>query len=383
MKRGVLGITLLLTISLIPAHSATPPKSGSTCTKQGATKTYQGKKYTCIKSGKKLIWDKGASVAKPIAAPIASPTPAPTPTPTPSPTPTPTPTPQKVVFTPWASSFHTTLMTQTALEATSSYFGKATPSNDYEISIDPLITNSDRIWITSALDYANGLFTNIPREKVKVFLGTTHSWSKRTVMSAGLWIGDPKAEFPCSQGINDAYCAERNLVLLIYSDIYAPNSQYRWDFGRRSTPAHEIFHTVQFALAGPNVGNDPFNPNPQHIPRWLMEGSANYFGFYVADRLGFDVYQTGRDQQVNNNPAYRTIVPLSQYDNFTSDPYGIGQAASEYIIASVGFEKFLNIWKFTKSESSFVEGFKKAIGLSIEDFYTKFEAARGSLRIGS
>ena len=73
MKRGVLGITLLLTISLIPAHSATPPKSGSTCTKQGATKTYQGKKYTCIKSGKKLIWDKGAAIAKPITTPSPSP----------------------------------------------------------------------------------------------------------------------------------------------------------------------------------------------------------------------------------------------------------------------------------------------------------------------
>ena len=102
MKRGVLSITFLLTITLLPVHSATPPKSGSTCTKQGATKTYQGKKYTCIKSGKKLIWDKGASVAKPNAAPIASPTPTPTPTPSPTPSPilssvpTPTPTQERV-----------------------------------------------------------------------------------------------------------------------------------------------------------------------------------------------------------------------------------------------------------------------------------------------
>lgn len=369
MRKGVLLLTLLLLVSLLPAYSATPPKPGLICSKQGLTQTYQGKKYTCLKSGKKLIWDKGASVAKPIATPIASPTP----------TPTPTPSPQKVVFTPWASSFETRLMTQTALEATSSYFGKVTPSNNYELIIDPLITNSDRIWIISALDYANGLFTNIPREKVKVFLGTTHSWSKNTLTAANLWIGDPSASYPCSQGINDAYCADRNLVLLIYSDIYAPNSQYRWDFGRRSTPAHEIFHTVQFALAGPNVGGN----SPLHIPRWLMEGSANYFGFYVADRLGFDVYQTGRNQQVNTNPAYKTVVPLAKYDDFASDPYGIGQAASEYLIASVGFEKFLNIWKFTKSESSFVEGFKKAIGISIYDFYAKFEAARGSMQIGS
>ena len=367
MRRIAILLSSLLVISIFPAFAATPPKAGSSCAKLGITRNSNGKTFTCIQSGKKLVWNKGVIVKRPISNPSSSST----------------STSQKVAFTPWASSFEATLMTQTALDATSSYFGNVTPSSNYEISIDPLITNFDRIWITSVLDYANGLFTNIKRDKVKVFLGTTHSWSKSTLMSAGLWMGDPQGEFPCSQGIHDAYCAEKNLVLLIYSDIYAPNSQYRWDFGRRSTPAHEIFHTVQFALAGPNLGNNPFNSNPLHIPRWLMEGSANYFGFYVADRLGFDVYQTGRNQQVNTNPAYSLKVPLSQYDNFTSDPYGIGQAATEYLIASVGFEKFLNIWTFTKSESSFVKGFEKAIGLSIENFYKKFEAARGSMRIGS
>ena len=359
MKRIAIVFVTVILLFQIPAVSATTPKAGATCSKMGLTQTYQGKKYTCIKSGKKLIWDKGV-IIKQIA-------------------PTPTPTQQKVVFTPWASSFETTLMTQTALEFTSSYFGKVIPNNDYEITIDPQITNADRAWVTSALDYTNGLFTNIERDKLKIFLGTSHSWSKNTLASLNLWIGDPNAVFPCSDGIHDAYCAEKNLVLLIYSDIYAPNSQYRWDIGRRSTPAHEIFHTIQFALAGPNVGG----AGSLHIPRWLMEGSANYFGFYVADRLGFDKYQAGRYNQVNTNPAYKTVIPLAQYDNFTSDPYGIGQAASEYLIASVGFEKFLNIWKFTKSESSFVEGFKKAIGISIDDFYAKFEAARGSMQIGS
>jgi hypothetical protein len=273
-------------------------------------------------------------------------------------------------------------MTQTALDATSDYFGKVIPSSEYEITVDPAITTSDRAWITSMLDYANGSFTNIQREKIKVFLGTTHTWSKNTLTATNLWVGDPRATYPCSQGINDAYCAEKNLVLLVYSDVYSQNSQYQWDSGRRSTPAHEVFHTVQFTLAGPNIGGD----SPLHIPRWLMEGSANYFGYYVADQLGFGKYQIGRNQQVNTNPAYSpytTIVPLIQYDNFTLDPYGIGQAASEYLIASVGFEKFLNIWGFTKTEGNFSAGFKKATDITIEEFYSKFESARSSMHIGS
>jgi hypothetical protein len=136
---------------------------------------------------------------------------------------------------------------------------------------------------------------------------------------------------------------------------------------------------VQFALNGANLAPN----NPTYIPRWLMEGSANYFGFYIVDKLKFGNYETGRRQQVNTNQNYRSIVPLVQYDNFASDPYGIGQAASEYLIASAGFEKFLNIWRYTKSEGSFQQGFRKAVGIEISVFYDKFEAARGSMKIGT
>jgi hypothetical protein len=160
-----------------------------------------------------------------------------------------------------------------------------------------------------------------------------------------------------------------------------PGSLYRWDAGRLSTPAHEMFHTIQNSLSG-NQANIPPG-NPLSIPTWLKEGSANYFGYYVVEKLGLGKYQEGRNQQVNTNPGYKTNVPLVQYDNYTLNPYGIGQAASEYLIASIGFENFLNIWKYTKTESSFSLGFKKATGIEIEDFYSKFESARSSMQIGS
>ena len=91
MKKGVVGLSLLLTISLIPAYSATPPKAGSVCSKQGVTKTFQGKKFTCIKSGKKLVWNKVVILKK--ATQTHTPTPTTTGTPTPTPTPSPSSTP--------------------------------------------------------------------------------------------------------------------------------------------------------------------------------------------------------------------------------------------------------------------------------------------------
>ena len=86
--------TLLLPINLNFANAAV--KAGDTCPKLKTTSTVKGLKYTCIKSGNKLVWSKGVKVA---AKPTATPTPSETPTPepvvlaTPAPVVTPMPTP--------------------------------------------------------------------------------------------------------------------------------------------------------------------------------------------------------------------------------------------------------------------------------------------------
>ena len=58
-------LILLLAITLLgatPVHALT--KAGAKCSKAGATSTSAGKKYTCIKSGKSLVWNKGVTVKK-------------------------------------------------------------------------------------------------------------------------------------------------------------------------------------------------------------------------------------------------------------------------------------------------------------------------------
>jgi hypothetical protein len=58
-------IVLLLAVSLLgvaPAQAATKP--GSKCAKAGATVNSAGKKFTCIKSSGKLVWNKGVTIKK-------------------------------------------------------------------------------------------------------------------------------------------------------------------------------------------------------------------------------------------------------------------------------------------------------------------------------
>lgn len=88
MRRVSLFLTslFLLNLLIIPANSAV--KYGDKCAKAGQTATASGKKFTCIKSGKKLIWNKGVAIPKPAATPTTTLTAPSTPTPTPTPTPT-------------------------------------------------------------------------------------------------------------------------------------------------------------------------------------------------------------------------------------------------------------------------------------------------------
>jgi uncharacterized coiled-coil protein SlyX len=53
-------VIFIVGLSISPAFSVVKP--GSTCKKIGQVQTYSGKKYTCIKSGSKLLWNKGVVV---------------------------------------------------------------------------------------------------------------------------------------------------------------------------------------------------------------------------------------------------------------------------------------------------------------------------------
>lgn len=92
MKKILLSLTLVFAL-VAPMNATAAIKAGASCKKVGLTSTYAGKKYTCVKSGKKFVWNKGVAVIKP--APVPTPTPTVEPSPIATPTPTPTPTPTK------------------------------------------------------------------------------------------------------------------------------------------------------------------------------------------------------------------------------------------------------------------------------------------------
>ncbi len=108
MTRARIGLALTVSTVLVSTTLMVAPlnaaiKPGTKCTKAGATVLTEGKKFTCVKSGNRLVWNKGVIVKaaqKPVASPVQSPVPMPTPSATavpqesPSPEPTQEPEPQ-------------------------------------------------------------------------------------------------------------------------------------------------------------------------------------------------------------------------------------------------------------------------------------------------
>lgn len=87
-----LATALVMLVGFNSATAAPQAKSGAKCTKAGLSQTVGNKKFTCVKSGSKLIWNKGVvikSTSTPQPTASAEPTPVET---TQSPAPSQSPT---------------------------------------------------------------------------------------------------------------------------------------------------------------------------------------------------------------------------------------------------------------------------------------------------
>lgn len=278
-------------------------------------------------------------------------------------------------FIPWSSAFESSEMTKAALTATDVFFDVVIPNRSYEITVDKSLPVYEITWIKEMLNYTNGALFNLQNNTMKVFVSGSTEWSEKTLKNNNLWLGDPNSKFPCSTDIrSEAHCAQDNLILVSFFDIL-PNQD--WFLSRRATPAHEVFHVFQDSLSGLGINVDP--SSPRAIPTWLVEGSANYYGYYVVDRMGFDKYEDHKTTRSWFDYKNNNQVSLIEYNDFSLDPYIIGQMATEYLVASAGFKSLVDIFKFSKTEKTFSAAFKKATGITLKEFYEKFEIARASM----
>ena len=363
-------LSLFLSIPLIPANAAV--KTGTSCTKAGIKSVASGKTYTCIKSGKKLLWGKGVTVA------VSTPTTAATPTPAA------TPTTAANYATLWErySWVKPTSASSVASAATDKFKAYATTTRSTSTTVKIVSqegTDTNLLkWVTDGSNLVTKIFAypKLSGPFVAV-LANDKTYAEKAYNDNG-YTRDAKDlanyfdKAPAHGGPPNTYnnTMIKNDNLLVNDKI-----------GLMQMSGHETFHFIQQSIAGKSATPDGLGIAPQ----WFWEGPAVFVGLQSANHLSLATYASeGREFAVNraiSGPVKSLKLSEVTKNDVSMDPYGIGAIATEFLVANVGMEKFMDIYTNLGKKKNFADSFKTATGVELADFYTMFEEIRSSLDV--
>jgi len=365
-------VALLLTLPLTPSQAAV--KAGDTCKKAGVKSVASGKTFTCIKSGKKFVWDKGVAVTKPSAGS--------TPSATPSATPTPAPTPEIVYATlwekyKWSKPTSSASIATAATEKFKTYAAtNRSPSTTVKIVAQEGVDANLLKWVTDGSAFASKVFAYpqlsapfvavIAKDKEFAEKAYNENGYTRDAKSLANYFDKVPAHGGPPNTYNNTMITSKGLLV---SD----------KIGMMQMPGHETFHFIQQSIAGTSATPDGMGIAPQ----WFWEGPAVFVGLQTANHLSLADYATeGRTFAVKRSisgPVKSLKLSEVTKNDGSSDPYGIGAIATEFLVANIGMEKFMGVYNNLGKNMKFPDAFKSATGVELADFYTMFEEVRADL----
>jgi hypothetical protein len=139
---------------------------------------------------------------------------------------------------------------------------------------------------------------------------------------------------------------------------------------------HEVFHVWQRSAYQRKGNNNPDPNRDENAPVWMDEGGAEWFGYAMYS------LQFSRSRYPGLNGYERGWLPLTSYRSRDVDPMGpytIGRAATEYIVASVGVDRYFQIYRNVGLGQSFPDAFASATGISLASFYEKFDRLQSNI----
>jgi hypothetical protein len=314
------------------------------------------------------------------------------PTPTPSPTPEKTPTIDNS-FVPWSTEFAIENVSERAFKSFLDWSKEqALSPRKHQVIVQDTLKDFKIVEDLQKIDkFTSGLFSQYFRTKSVTVIGSDEQWVISQIFASGGNLRNSQGR--CNERydfLNICMNRDSHFGMVVLDDCLLSKSP---PCGISLLP-HEYFHLVQLNLADNVEGqhwNYGFEEAKNSFPHWLVEGSANFIASAIASIYLDGKYSDFRKQSLSNRPRgphmanalvdYEVITPNQGWDEIRASSYNIGHIATEYIVASIGFQNFLEIWKDYAVTKNFYLSFERITGISTTTFYSKFESARQSLRI--
>jgi hypothetical protein len=370
-------LTLLVCSSTI-AFAAPSPKPGAPCPSAGVSKTVKGTKYTCTKSGGKLLWSKLAKKQPKI--PVTS---------KPSPTPSPSPTSTKVL----SVSERWDAIDRTALNVAKPFM-EAPRADSHTVNF---IWKASKTAVPEVVDEIKARYNAVAKfwapyvvikNPLLVTVGNLneYEWS---CAEKHLWFGPNWTQPECVSiqkgGTTDGTMAGQSQISTKNIDQYLVGSRAGLDtvmFMPRVE--HEFTHNVFHALAV---------DYHSMMPCWMMESGAEYWGIVTSVGTNYDRFIALRNLQVqkvqrgnqsmDNAPlstwydylvrADRHLLPGESGQGDTCLPvrteiYSHAILANEYLVGKVGLKGYLDLIKITGSEG-WPKAVEKSLNMTLKQLY--------------
>jgi len=314
------------------------------------------------------------------------------PTPTPSPTPEKTPTIDNS-FVPWSTEFAIENVSERAFKSFLDWSKEqALSPRKHQVIVQDTLKDFKIVEDLQKIDnFTSGLFSQYFKTKSVTVIGSDEQWVISQIFASGGNLRNSQGR--CNERydfLNICMNRDSHFGMVVLDDCLLSKSP---PCGISLLP-HEYFHLVQLNLADNVEGqhwNYGFEEAKNSFPHWLVEGSANFIASAIASIYLDGKYSDFRKQSLSNRSRgphmanalvdYEVITPNQGWDEIRASSYNIGHIATEFIVASIGFQKFLEIWKDYAVTKNFYLSFERITGISTTTFYSKFESARQSLRI--
>lgn len=423
---GVVVTALIVGVLVMPSSSGAV-KAGATCKKAGLQTTDSGRKYTCIKQGKKFVWNKGVVVK---AAPAANPSPSATPSPSASASPTPIIEidPRKTSDVPGLSrmgNFVYQYVDGVQERKNASDFWRNTDARK-DSDFDPIrvaafksINQMERDSSIKNLNLIFDIQENYPKEIATVVKSQVTKISQilspilDEKVDVRIALFTEKDQEFIKNGLKQYGVSEEQFSILkdyvsldrFYSRGgtgggtagYRENEKFGFYIGHTSSLAtldtywpqvvpHEMAHFLQFYLAR-GGGSSYGEGHPEG--KWhghFIEGSANTIGMASGfEHLGW--YSDEMDKHLRSNiqnnadagmlknasDAAAFIETIESRNSQVKEAfsYSAGQFVWEFYIGKYGFNKYLDLLKNLSKTANFNESLKLTIGKDRKAFYAE------------